>query len=188
MRSTLSATVRLWLASRERGECESFWGYLKIHNPWVFSHHPAHNCFRDHVWAFRGLYFCKGCVVSCLGWTVAILTQLGTGWLQALPVKTISCVFVALLAPVVLTSLLDVSRVWKHLSRFLLGFLMVSSAWYLFLADQWWAKVMVVLVYFGVKTPLDRLRARKNQRWLMSSNMVAPKNGGLCKSNIPHVH
>jgi hypothetical protein len=153
----------------EAGSGESLWAYLVRNNPWIFSHHPSNNCFKEHVWTFRGLHFCKGCVVTVVGWVLAVTVQLSTCWLQNLSVGWVAAIFVALLLPAVCTSLFGAPRLIKHSARLLLGFLMASAIFFLVMTDDWLARGVVVGVYFIMKIPLDRYRRRQNERLLVAA-------------------
>jgi hypothetical protein len=163
MDESLKGTVNAWRCS---GRKESLWRFLVRTNPWVFAHHPAKECFHGHVWYFRGLFFCKGCVMTVVGWIVAVGLQLGAGWLRIFPVGWLALSFVALLLPTVIIAIWGAARVWKHLSRVLLGVLMASSIWLFFITEHWWVRGVLVAVYFLVKIPLDRRRRYQNKKIL----------------------
>jgi hypothetical protein len=76
---------------------------------------------------------------------------------------------VMLLLPAVFTALVGAPRVWKHVARLLLGVLMLSAIWLFVITDAWWVRIVLVLVYFAVKIPLDRRRRLENQKLLQAS-------------------
>lgn len=172
MNQSLRETIRLWKTEQDRGYNESFWQFLVRTNPWVFAHHPADACFQEHVWTFRGLYFCKGCAMTVLGWLVAVSLQLSTDWLQCVAIGYIAVSFVGLLLPAVATALWGAPRIWKHVARVLLGVVMVSAIWLFVITDQWMVRGIVALVYFAVKLPLDRRRRRQNGQLLLQARVV----------------
>lgn len=181
MNQSLGQTIRLWRTEQSQGSSESFWRYLVRTNPWIFAHHPANECFHEHVWTFRGLHFCKGCVMTVAGWLVAVILQLGSGWLQNLPIVWIACIFTGLLLPSVATALYGAPRGIKHISRLLLGVLMTSAIWLFFVTNEWWVRGVLIIVYFSVKVPLDRRRARQNEELVRSHCM----RGKLMEDTLP---
>ena len=162
MSTSLTDTINLWRKSRTQGGDEPLWSYLVRTNPWVFSHHPEGECFHEHVWTFRGLHFCKGCVMTLCGACAAVVVQACTGWLRTVSIGWIGFVFVSLLLPAVLTSFFKAPRPLKHVARVLLGAVMASTVWLFCITDQWWVRGVLVVVYFSVKLPLDRRRRRQN--------------------------
>jgi len=166
MSDSLIDIVKVWFQSRKQGGDEPLWDYLRRTNPWVFSHHPKGECFHEHVWTMGGLHFCKGCLMTLSGAVAAVVLQVATGWLRTLPIQWTAFVFVALLLPSVVTSLLGVSRPVKHVARVLLGVLMVSAVWLFIITEDWWVRLILVAVYFSVKLPLDRRRRRQNSEIL----------------------
>ena len=174
MSEPLVDIIRAW--KRNRGD-ESLWVYITRRNPWLFSHHPAEECFREHVWFFRGLYFCKGCAVTVIGWIAAIVVQLGFDWLRYFSIEQVALIFSLLLLPSVLTSLLGAPRLYKHVARFLLGVLVISAIWMLFVTDQWWVRGVVVTAYFLVKIPLDKYRTKQNKKCVDAHKAQRPTCG-----------
>jgi general stress protein CsbA len=164
-------TVNIFKAVQSRDPEESLWDFMVRTSPWIFSHHPADKCFKEHVWTLRGLHFCKGCVMTVAGWVVAAGLQISSGWLQRNDIGLITAIFFALLLPSVLTSLLGAPRILKHIARLLLGVLMASSVWLFIVTDKWWVKGVLLVVYFIVKTPLDRHRRRQNERILQGASL-----------------
>ena len=140
----------------------SFIDYLKVADPWLFSHHPHSSCFREHVWEFNGLYLCKGCVVTSVGFLAGIAVQLGTDWISLFSEEIVGALFVALLLPTVVTSLSDAPRSLKHVSRFLLGILIASALFLLFITDRWDVRLIVVATYLVAKFILERVREKQN--------------------------
>lgn len=147
--------------------------FLRTEEPWCFAHHPEHRCFEEHVWKWAGLYWCKGCVMSWLGIALGLLGHsgalaLGYWWMRDYATLWIAVVFVGLLVPTLLTALLPFPRAIKHLSRIGLGVLVASALCYAVLApwSLWWTRVVIVVVYFGVRIPMDRMRQMRNLREL----------------------
>ncbi len=137
--------------------------FVAERDPYVFSHHPPGPCFREHVWKVRGLYVCKGCVVTLAGMVAGVLLYAATGWLGRIGVTEAAVVFVLLLLPSVMAHVFDLPRPVKHVSRFLLGVLLVSAFVMLFVTDSWIVRLVIVGTYFGIKIPLSRMRARMNR-------------------------
>jgi hypothetical protein len=144
----------------------SFIDYLKVANPWLFSHHPHSSCFRDHVWEFNGFYLCKGCVVTSGGFLAGVVLQLGTDWLSLFSEEIVGLIFIALLLPTVGTSVLGAARGLKHVARFFLGILMVSALFLLFITDRWDVRLIVAATYLSVKFVLERVREKQNNALL----------------------
>ena len=136
--------------------------HLKTHAPWILAHHPAQNCFREHVWKINGLYICKGCLVTYLGIVVGIFFQAVTGWLSYYNEELLALVFFALLLPTLITSIFDWSRVIKHCSRFLLGLLISSSFLLVFVTERWEVRIVVITTFMLVQAIFSRKRKQKN--------------------------
>lgn len=144
----------------------SFIAYLKLADPWLFSHHPHSSCFRDHVWQFNGLYLCKGCVVTSGGFLAGVVLQLGTDWIPLFSEEIVGAFFVLLLLPTVGTSIFDAPRGFKHVARFLLGILIASALFLLFITERWDVRLIVVATYLVSKLVLERVRERQNNALL----------------------
>lgn len=152
-------------AYRERSEAEkTLWEFVREKDPYLFSHHPPGKGFREHVWKFRGLYFCKGCVVTFAGAVVGGMFFGLTRWLDRLEPSEAAVLFSFLLAPTVIAHGLGLPRGFRHVARFLLGFLMISAFLMLFVTDSWFVRLAIVVVYFAAKIPLGRRRERENRR------------------------
>ncbi len=159
--------MELLRAYRERPSEEAEKGlreFIAERDPHLFSHHPPEQTFRDHVWRIGGLYFCKGCVMTAAGMVFGLLLFALTRWLTLLDDLQVGGVFVLLLTPTLITHLLDLPRPWKHLSRFLLGFLIISAIFMLFVTDSWWVRGVIVGTYLAVRVPLERKRDRMNRK------------------------
>jgi hypothetical protein len=146
----------------------SFWSYFRQRNPHIFAHHPPGAAFRDHVWEYRGIYFCKGCVMTFLGMFLGAILYLLTGWFRELNLVQTGIAFWSLLLPVVMTSLFRVPPFLKHLARILLGVVVISSAILLFTTTSWLTRFLIVFTYFLVLIPLSRRRRRLNDALLKS--------------------
>lgn len=158
--------MALLAAYRDRPEAradQSMWRFVAEKDPHLFSHHPATPAFRSHVWKIGGLYFCKGCVVTFGGFLAGILFFLATGWLHRFSDGQVGGIFLGLLLPTFLSQLPRVPRVWKHGARFLLGVLIASAFFMLFVTDSWVVQGAIAGSYFAAKIPLARLRERKNR-------------------------
>ena len=146
----------------------SFWSYLRGKNPYVFSHHPPGDVFHDHVWEYRGLYFCKGCVMTFLGMFLGAILYLATGWLRGLNIVQTGIAFWVLLLPVIITSIFPLPLFLKHLARILLGLVVISAVIMLFITPSWWVRFSIVFTYLIVLIPLSRRRRRQNDALLKS--------------------
>lgn len=158
------SSIRVSLASPD--EDFSFWSYLRRRNPYVFAHHPPGEVFRDHVWEYRGLYFCKGCIMTFLGIFLGAILYLATGWLRGLNIVQAGIVFWVLLLPAIVTSVFPVPLFLKYLARILLGVVVISAVIMLFITPSWWVRLLIVLTYFLVLIPLSRRRRRQNDALL----------------------
>ncbi len=159
--------MELLRAYRERPPEEAEKGlreFIAGRDPYLFSHHPAGPSFREHVWQIGGLYFCKGCVMTAAGMLFGGLLFAVTRWLTLLDDLQVAGVFLILLAPTLITHLLDLPRPCKHVSRFLLGVLIVSAIFMLFVTDSWLVRAVIVGTYFAVRIPLERKRDRMNRK------------------------
>ena len=144
----------------------SFIEYLKITDPWLLAHHPRSRCFREHVWEFNGFYLCKGCVVTSAGFLAGVILQVATGWVSSLSDQAAGAVFLMMLLPTIGTSLLDAPRVYKHVSRFLLGVLLASAVFLLFITESWAVRVVVIVTYIVARRSLESAREKKNRALL----------------------
>jgi hypothetical protein len=140
----------------------SLFAYVKRHHPRVFAHHPDHPAFADHCFRVGGLALCRGCVMGAIG-LVAGLVAWPTGWLGRFTDAETAVVFVALVLPTVVTSLVQLPRPVKDVSRGLLGFVTASAFAFLFVTDSWLARGVVLATFFAVRVPLSAMR-RKHHR------------------------
>ncbi len=148
-------------SSPEAGQ--TLFEFLAEKDPHIFSHHPPDSCFRNHVWKIKGLYFCKGCLVTLIGMLAGALLAALTGWPGRMAVVEVAGLFILMLAPTLITHVFDLSRPLKHISRFLLGIVMVSALIMLFVTDSWAVRLLIVGTYLAIKVPLARKRARMNR-------------------------
>jgi hypothetical protein len=144
----------------------SFWSYFRLRNPYVFAHHPPGEAFRDHVWDYRGLYFCKGCVMTFLGVFLGMLLYLATGWLRGLNLLQTGIAFWLLLLPVIATSVFRMPPFLKHVARILLGVVVISAAIMIFVTPSWLVRFSIIFTYFLVLIPLSRKRRCENEALL----------------------
>ncbi|MGA3083572.1 MAG: hypothetical protein ABSE95_02115 [Thermodesulfobacteriota bacterium] len=145
---------------------KGFLQFLRDRNPHLFAHHPDHPAFQEHVWIFHGLYLCKGCTVTFAGMIFGGLLYLLTGWLKWFSEVQIGFIFLALLLPTPVATLLPFPRIAKHVARFLLGILMTSALVMLFITNSWAVKAAIVFTYLVIKIPLGRKRRRDNETLL----------------------
>jgi hypothetical protein len=144
----------------------SFWSYFRHKNPYIFAHHPQGAAFREHVWEYRGLYFCRGCVMTFLGMFLGAILYLVTWWFRGLDMVQTGIAFWLLLLPAVITSVVRVPPLLKHLARVLLGVVVISAVILLFVTDSWLIRFLIVFTYFLVQIPLSRRRRRLNDALL----------------------
>ena len=144
-------------------EDQSLASFAAERDPHLFAHHPEGPAFREHVWRFGGLYFCKGCVMTLAGMVAGLVLFLVYPWLRHLSDAQTGLVFTALLVPTLLTALLKPPRPFRHAARLLLGVLMVSAFLFLFVTDSWLVRGVIVAVYFGVRIPLEKKRNRMHR-------------------------
>lgn len=144
----------------------SFWSYFRHKNPYIFAHHPRGAAFREHVWEYRGLYFCRGCVMTFLGMFLGAILYLATGWFRGLDMVQTGIAFWLLLLPSVITSVISVPPLIKHVARILLGVVVISAVILLFVTDSWLMRFLIVFTYFLVQIPLSRRRRRLNDALL----------------------
>lgn len=152
--------------SASPAEDPSFWSYVRRRNPYIFAHHPRGAAFREHVWEYRGLYFCRGCVMTFLGMFLGAILYLATGWFRGLDMVQTGIAFWLLLLPAVITSVIAVPPLFKHLARILLGVVVISAVILLFVTDSWLIRFLIVFTYFLVQIPLSRRRRRLNDALL----------------------
>lgn len=165
MADDLLQEFKSWKAAGASGEAD-FVEHLKVHAPWVFAHHPPHACFREHVWKINGLYLCKGCLVTALGFVVGTVFQLTTGWLSAFTEEALALIFIVLLLPTLITGSFRWPRAARHVSRFLLGFLIASSVWLIFVTERWEVRLVVIATFLVVRHLLEQRRRRMNDEFL----------------------
>lgn len=165
MDNDLLREFKTWSASKAPGKTD-FVEHLKLHSPWVFAHHPPHACFREHVWKINGLYLCKGCLVTYLGFVVGIGFQLLTGWLSSFTEETLALIFTLLLLPTLITGSFGWRREIRHVSRFLLGILMASSLMLIFMTERWEVRLVVIVTFLIVRQVFEKKRRRKNEELL----------------------
>jgi hypothetical protein len=142
---------------------QGFLQFLRERNPRIFAHHPDHPAFSDHVWVFHGLILCKGCTITFAGMIFGALLYLPTSWLKWFSDVQIGFIFLALLLPTLVATLLHLPRIVKHIARFLLGILMTSALMMLFITDSWEVRLAIVFVYLVIKIPLKRKRHHENE-------------------------
>lgn len=168
MDNDLSRQFKAWVSNNEPGKPD-FIEHLKKHDPWVFAHHPAHACFREHVWKINGLYICKGCLVTSIGFMAGLGFQVLTDWLSMYSEEVLAFIFVSLLFPTLITSSFRSPREVKHLSRFLLGFLMASSLLLVFITERWEVRLVVISTYITLQYFFEKKRKIKNRELLINS-------------------
>jgi len=130
--------------------------------PIDLSHHPDAPCFREHVFYWKGRYWCKGCVLSICGIVASIGLQLLTGWLNFFREEILGLIFLTLVLPAVVCALLGAPRKVKHVARFFLGLAFGSALMTFFITDRWLVRVVLVIAFFGIRIPLERRRHRQN--------------------------
>ncbi len=158
--------AKLMREYRERGaekEGQSLWEFAAERDPDLFSHHPPGAAFREHVWEFRGLRFCKGCVVTLAGVAFGGMFFAATRWLYFFTDEQVGIIFLALLAPAAVVPALGLPRGFRHVSRFLLGVLMISAFLMLFVTDSWLVRGAIVGSYLVAKRVLEGRRNRANR-------------------------
>jgi MFS-type transporter involved in bile tolerance (Atg22 family) len=84
-----------------------------------------------------------------------------TGWIGSRSEEQVGLILAALVAPTLISALLDLPRPVKHVSRFFLGVATVSAFILLFATHRWVVRIAILGVYFAVKLPLQRLRQRR---------------------------
>jgi uncharacterized membrane protein len=145
-------------------EPQGFLQFLRQRNPYLFAHHPDHPAFKDHVWVSHGLFFCKGCSVTFAGMIFGVFLYLPTKWLEWFSDVQIGFIFLALLIPTLIATLLSLPRIVKHVARFLLGILMTSALLMLFITNSWAIRFAIVFTYLAIKIPLKRKRHNDNEK------------------------
>jgi len=156
---------KAWKASTDSPKSD-FIEHLKSKAPWVFAHHPAHACFREHVWKINGLYICKGCLVTSAGFAAGALLYPLTHWLQWWPEEVLGVIFVAMLLPTVLASVFRWPRPIRHVARFLLGLLMASALILVFVTERWEVRGVIFLTFIVFQGALSKKRLRQNDEHL----------------------
>ncbi|MBI4766472.1 MAG: hypothetical protein HY787_18040 [Deltaproteobacteria bacterium] len=156
-------------------ESLSFFDFIRKGNPRLFAHHPDHPAFEDHVWTYHGLYFCKGCTMTFAGILLGGIFYRLTGWLQWFSEIQIGLLFLVLLLPSVATSLIPIPRIFKHITRFLLGILVAAAIIMLFITDSWAVRLVIVGTFLAVRTPLERKRRRDNEILISRFSLKAAK-------------
>ena len=156
-------------------ESLNFFAFVRERNPHLFAHHPDHPAFQEHVWVYHGLYFCKGCTVTFSGIFFGGIFFFLTGWLRWFSEVQIGFIFLAMLLPSVVTSLLNLPRIAKHIARFLLGILVASAIIMLFVTDSWAVRLAIIGTFLVVRTPLERKRRRDNETLKSQFSLKAAK-------------
>ncbi len=156
-------------------ESLNFFTFLRERNPRLFAHHPDHPIFQDHVWTYHGLYFCKGCVMTFAGILLGAGFYLLSGWLKWYSEIQIGFIFIAMLLPSVVTSLMNLPRIAKHAARFLLGILLSSATIMLFVTSSWAVRLAIIGTFLVVRTPLERKRKRDNETLISRFSSKATK-------------
>jgi uncharacterized membrane protein len=156
---------KAWKAADDPAKPD-FVEHLKVHSPWIFAHHPADACFREHVWKINGLYLCKGCLVTSAGFVVGIAVHFLTGWLSGIAEEKLAFVFVLLLLPTLVTGSFRWRREYRHGARFLLGFLIASALLLLFITERWEVRLVVIATFFVVQGVFEKKRRRQNEALL----------------------
>jgi hypothetical protein len=156
-------------------ESLSFFDFIRKRNPRLFAHHPDHPAFEDHVWTYHGLYFCKGCTMTFAGILLGGIFYGLTGWLQWFSEIQIGLLFLALLLPSVVTSLMHFPGIVKQAARFLLGILVASAILMLFVTDSWAVRLAIIGIFLVTRTPLERKRRRDNEILISRFSLKAAK-------------
>lgn len=146
----------------EEQEEQSLLEFVAEKDPHVFSHHPSRPEFREHVWKAGGLYWCKGCAMTFFGIVAGLLFFAATRWLYWFSDFQSGLIFFGLLFPTLLVYFWKPPRWLRHISRFLLGFLLASAFIMLFVTDSWLVRLTIVVVYFGSRIPMERKRMREH--------------------------
>ncbi|MEL6723210.1 MAG: hypothetical protein AAFP10_08365 [Pseudomonadota bacterium] len=161
MENELIQQFKVWQGQSNKAKGD-FIDHLKVYSPWALAHHPAHSCFREHVWKINSLYVCKGCMMTYMGFVAGLILQAITGWLADYSEETLALVFVGLLLPTLISSTSDWPRVIKHGSRFLLGLLIASSFLLLFITERWEVRIVVIATFLFFQIVYSRKRQQKN--------------------------
>lgn len=156
---------KAWQATRD-GARPDFVEHLKSRAPWIFAHHPPHACFREHVWKINGLYICKGCLVTSVGFVTGLIAQAVSSWLTLFSEEQLAGIFILLLLPTLITGTFEWPRPFRHISRLLLGFLMASSLMLVFVTERWKVRLVVVATFIIVQRVFEKKRRRKNEEHL----------------------
>ncbi|MEM1184392.1 MAG: hypothetical protein AAGI53_05240 [Planctomycetota bacterium] len=94
---------------------------------------------------------------------VGFIVGVATLWPGRLSDQQAGLAFGAMLAPTVFTSLVGAPRPIKDTARFLLGVLTASAFVFLFVADSWLARGIVVGVYVVARGVLSAKRKRHHK-------------------------
>jgi uncharacterized membrane protein len=174
MKKGIEKKIKLSHQRNEHNKVDaSFWQFLVNRNPYMFAHHPLHPVFQNHVWNFNGMYLCRGCVVTFAGMIVGLFLYLLTPWLKNLTDEQVGLIFLAMLLPSIITSLLPIRRTLKLISRFVLGILITSAIVMVLITDSLTVKLIIIGIYFSVKIPLEWKRRLENR----SIEMQAQQKG-----------
>ena len=107
--------------------------------------------------------------MTSAGFAIGILFQFITGWLSGFAEETLALVFVALLLPTLITSSFRWPRIFRLVSRLLLGFLMASALLLLFVTERWDVRLVVIAVYLVIQHLYGKKRKRANEVLLAGS-------------------
>lgn len=97
------------------------------------------------------------------GIILGFILYFSTGWLKWFNEVQTGFIFLALLLPSVVTSLMNFPGIVKHAARFLLGILLASAVIMLFITDSWAVRLTIIGIFLLVRTPLERKRRRDNK-------------------------
>jgi len=162
-RPDLNACFKIWADRPPEERSRGFFDVVREHNPDVFAHHPDHPAFKGHCWRLGGLRVCRGCLMGASGMVVGFLVAVATLWPGRLTDEQTGVVFTAMLAPTVVTSLFGAPRPLKDAARFVLGVLTASAFVFLFIADTWLARGIVVGMYVVARGVLSAKRKRHHK-------------------------
>lgn len=159
----LQACVKMWSNRPAERRSQGFFDFLREHNPNVFAHHPDHPAFEGHCWRIGGLRVCRGCVMGAAGLITGLVVGAVTLWPGRLSDEQTGLVFTAMLLPTVLTSLFGGPRPLKDVARFFLGVLTASAFVFLFVAETWLARGIVVATYIVARQVMSARRTRHHK-------------------------
>ena len=103
----------------------------------------------------HGFYLCKGCTVGVAGIVAGAAAAWATGWIWHRSEEQDGLILAALVLPTLISTLLDLPRPVRHVSRFCLGVATASALILLVATDRWVVRGAIVGVYFAVKLPLQ---------------------------------